>query len=58
MICSVKKPNNYLRIFIGIIILIIGFYFKSYWGLIGLVPIIFVGIGFCPLCIFERKNKN
>ncbi len=38
-----------LRLILGIIILIIGYLNDSWWGLVGLVPIITSFISFCPI---------
>ncbi|HEY4716904.1 MAG TPA: DUF2892 domain-containing protein [bacterium] len=46
---NVGNLDKFLRIIIGLIILGIGFYFKSWWGLIGLLPIFTALTGFCLL---------
>ncbi|MDD2698533.1 MAG: DUF2892 domain-containing protein [Arcobacteraceae bacterium] len=59
MTCGIKKPNTLLRIFVGVFIIAIGFYFESYFGALGTIPIIFAIIGFCPICYLQAiKNKN
>jgi Protein of unknown function (DUF2892) len=47
------KPNvggidRAIRIVIGLGILGAGYYFKSWFGLIGLVPLLTAVVGFCP----------
>ncbi|MDI1319495.1 MAG: DUF2892 domain-containing protein [bacterium] len=47
------KPNvggidRILRYLVGLSLLGAGFYFKSWWGLVGLVPIITATFRFCP----------
>lgn len=47
------KPNvggidRILRILAGLAILGAGYYFKSWWGLIGIVPILTGTFRFCP----------
>ncbi len=47
------KPNvgsidRILRIVAGLAILGAGYYFKSWWGLVGLVPILTALVRFCP----------
>ena len=62
------KPNvggidRTLRIVLGLGIVAAGFYFKSYWGFVGLVPLLTAGVRFCPLysilglrtCPIEKK---
>ncbi|WP_169974988.1 MULTISPECIES: DUF2892 domain-containing protein [unclassified Campylobacter] len=46
-----SKKNRIIRVVLGVLLMAgIWFFFKSYWALIGLIPII-VGItGFCPAC--------
>jgi len=41
--------DRMIRIIIGIIILLIGYLYSSWWGLIGLLPLLTGIIGFCPL---------
>lgn len=47
------KPNvggidRILRIILGLGLLGAGFYFKSWWGLVGLLPILTAVVRFCP----------
>ncbi|QCD52777.1 YgaP family membrane protein [Campylobacter sp. RM16192] len=46
-----SKKNRIMRVILGVLLMAgIWIFFKSYWALIGLIPII-VGItGFCPAC--------
>jgi hypothetical protein len=47
--CNVGKPDKIVRIIIGVVILAAGFYLKSWWGLIGVVPILTGVFGRCGL---------
>lgn len=48
-----------LRIILALIIFVIGFYYKSWWGLIGLLPLITGIWGFCPLyALFKISTKK
>ena len=38
-----------LRLFFGLTVLGLGIALNSPWGLVGVVPMITAGIGFCPL---------
>ncbi|WP_430933140.1 YgaP family membrane protein [Saccharicrinis sp. 156] len=38
-----------IRIILGIIIIVGGFYYKSWWGLVGLIPLLTAFISWCPL---------
>ena len=48
MKCNVGKTDKIIRVVIGLGLLAAGGYFKSRWGLIGLVPLLTAAIGFCP----------
>ncbi len=45
-VCGVEK---YIRILIGIGIISAGLYFGSWWGAIGLIPLITAFVGSCPV---------
>ncbi len=45
---NVGGIDRILRIIAGLAILGVGFYFKSWWGLIGIVPILTAVFRFCP----------
>lgn len=40
--------DRVLRAIVGSTILGAGYYFQSWWGLIGLVPLLTAAFGFCP----------
>lgn len=47
------KPNvggfdRILRIIVGLVFLGAGWYLKSWWGLVGLLPILTAVVRFCP----------
>lgn len=50
MTCGIKKPSRAFRVSMGAVILTAGVYFQSYWGLLGLVPVVFGLMNYCPLC--------
>ena len=41
--------DRWVRIVLGIAIAAAGFYFKSWFGLIGLIPLVTAAVGWCPL---------
>ena len=45
---NVGKTDRIIRVIIGIVIICIGLYFKSWWGIIGVLPILTALIGWCP----------
>ena len=58
MTCNVGKGDKIFRGVVGIAILAAGFYFQSWWGLVGLI---FVGTAFlswCPLYIPFKINTG
>lgn len=48
MVCNVGKTERAIRIVAGAGILAAGAYFGSWWGLIGIVPIVTGTLRFCP----------
>lgn len=46
---NIGKYDRGIRIVLGLVIIALGFYFKSYLGLIGLIPLVTAIFGFCPL---------
>jgi predicted RND superfamily exporter protein len=65
MKCNVGKAEKIIRILFGAIIILLGVYFKSWWGIVGLIPIITGLCGNCPLytlfgistCKIDKKNQ-
>jgi hypothetical protein len=49
MIKNVGSADRNIRIVLGIAIIIIGVAMQSWWGLVGLVPLLTAGLNFCPL---------
>lgn len=49
MKCNVGKTEQIIRILLGITIVSLGVYYKNWWGVIGLAPIITGIIRYCPL---------
>ncbi|NOZ74302.1 MAG: DUF2892 domain-containing protein [FCB group bacterium] len=43
------NTDRILRVILGLVILGIGYWMKSWWGAIGLVPLITGAIGTCPI---------
>jgi hypothetical protein len=46
---NVGSIDRIIRIVAGIAIGIAGIYFKSWWGLVGIVPVVTALISWCPL---------
>jgi Inner membrane protein YgaP-like, transmembrane domain len=51
--------DKIFRIVVGVLILAAGFYFKSWWGLVGLVPLATGLINWCPIYLpFGIKTRH
>ena len=46
---NVGTADKVLRVVVGLVVIGIGFAAKSWWGAIGLVPLLTAFVGFCPL---------
>jgi hypothetical protein len=46
---NIGSADRWIRVIIGLGILALGFTFKSWWGLIGLLPLATATISFCGL---------
>ena len=46
---NIGSTERLLRISAGVVIIVLGLYFQSWWGVIGLVPLLTGLFRFCPL---------
>jgi hypothetical protein len=46
---NLGSTDRWIRVIIGLGIFAVGFAFKSWWGLIGVLPIATAAIGYCGL---------
>jgi hypothetical protein len=46
---NVGKTDKIVRYILGAAIIIVGIVFKSWWGAIGLIPILTATINWCPI---------
>ncbi len=51
MKANVGKADKAIRIVLGLAIGVIGMVYQSWWGLVGLVPILTALINWCPLYV-------
>jgi len=65
MKCNVGGADRTLRITIGILILAVGFFYQSWWGAIGLIPLLTGLLRWCPAYLpigfstcKEEENKE
>ncbi len=45
---NIGSVDRIIRIILGVGFVALGFYFQSWWGVIGVVPIITALVNFCP----------
>ena len=48
MLCNVGKTERVIRVIAGLAIIAAGFLYQSWWGAIGLVPLLTGATGYCP----------
>jgi predicted RND superfamily exporter protein len=48
---NLGKTDRVIRLLIGVVIAALGFYFKSWWGLLAIVPLATAVLGFCGLYV-------
>jgi hypothetical protein len=48
MKCNVGGTDRIFRIILGVIIILVGIYFQSWWGIVGLIPIATGYFRWCP----------
>jgi hypothetical protein len=48
MKCNIGKTDRVFRIILGVVIILVGVYFKSWWGAVGLIPLFTAVIRWCP----------
>jgi len=51
MKCNIGKTDRNIRIIIAVLIFIVGIIFQTWWGLLGLIPLITAITGFCGLYV-------
>lgn len=49
MKCNVGKTDRLIRVLLGLVLIGLGLYFNSWWGAIGVIPLVTATIGWCPL---------
>jgi hypothetical protein len=46
---NIGNADRIIRVVLGLVLIALGVYFGSWWGAIGLIPLITAAIGWCPL---------
>ena len=55
---NIGKTDKAIRMLIGILIIVIGAYENSVWGVLGMIPVITAAAGVCPLYKLFHINTN
>jgi len=58
MTCNMGRGDRIFRGVLGIVILGAGIFFKSWWGLIGLIPLITSIVAWCPAYVPFKINTG
>ena len=58
MLKNVGNADRNIRIVLGIVIIIAGVAMQSWWGLVGLLPLLTAGLNFCPLYAILGISTN
>jgi hypothetical protein len=51
MKCNVGKTDRNIRIIVGLFVIAVGVYSKSWLGLIGAIPLVTAALGWCPIYV-------
>jgi cadmium resistance protein CadD (predicted permease) len=55
---NIGNTEKWIRIVLGFVIIALGLYFKSWWGLVGLVPLLTGIFNSCPAWSLFGVNTN
>jgi len=47
--CNVGTTDKVIRVIVGAAALVAGYYYQSWWGMLGLIPLVTAAFSFCPL---------
>jgi len=48
MQCNVGITDRIIRALAGVLIIALGFVFNTWWGAVGLIPLVTAAFGWCP----------
>lgn len=51
MNANIGNTDRWIRIIIALIIFALGIIFETWWGLLGLIPLVTAFVRFCPLYV-------
>ncbi len=46
---NVGKADKVVRVIVGLVILALGIYYKSWWGVLAIIPFFTAVVSWCPL---------
>ncbi len=59
---NIGKTDAIVRIMLGTVVILAGFYYKAWWAFLGFIPLLTAWFSFCPLYrllgINTCKNKS
>ncbi len=64
MTCNIGKTDRTIRVIAAVVIAVLGFYFKSWWGLLAIIPLLTACFAYCPLYVplkistIKKKDEN
>jgi len=56
MKCNIGKTDRIIRAIAAVILFVIGLIFNTWWGLLGVIPLVTVFTGFCGLYVPFKIN--
>lgn len=58
MKCNVGRIDRLIRIIVGLVIIVVGYIYESWWGAIGFIPLLTGLFRWCPLYKPFRINTS
>jgi hypothetical protein len=58
MKCNVGRTDRIIRIILGLVIALLGVVFNSWWGIIGIIPLVTGLFAICPLYFPFKINTG
>lgn len=55
---NIGKLDKVVRVAVGCVIIGVAAYYKSWWGLVGVIPVATALVGFCPLYTLFGLNTT
>lgn len=58
MTCNMGRGDRIFRGILGIAVLVAGIYYQSWWGLVGLIPLMTSVFAWCPAYVPFKINTG